>query len=565
MNNLFNFKNIRTKIFFGFSISLVLVILLGVFNYYSLNFVKNDTEGIVKEKMPLLIADEKETLAIAQKLALVRGYVLFENQEYRQLFNEYADKSRKYEEIILQNSNSEEAKALINQSVEWENTVINEVFNEFDRGNKEQALKTLSEKIAPVSRQIMLDFENLATEREKAIIQNGDNILSNAKTMIYIGLGATAFIVILGIIATIVISNIISKPIKTITNRMKIVANGDFSHEPLKTKSRDELGQLTMAINEMSDSIKGLLKEISLASESVNGHSEELTQSTNEVKEGSEQIASTMQELSSGAESQADSATLLNEMMEDFNVKIDEANKHGEDIELTSDTVLSMATEGRDLMDKSVKQMENIHEKVTIAVQNVKGLNEDSKKISKLVQVIQEIADQTNLLSLNAAIEAARAGEQGKGFAVVASEVRKLAEQVSNSIDEITEIVEHILEGSDKAVHSLESSYNEVENGTKQIEVTGRTFGGINESVTDMACKIRVISTNLRELNENSKEMNKAIEEVAAVAEESAAGTEQAAASVEQTNSSMQEIAGSAEELASLSEQLNMQVNKFKL
>nr|WP_233711165.1 methyl-accepting chemotaxis protein [Lederbergia citrisecunda] len=370
---------------------------------------------------------------------------------------------------------------------------------------------------------------------------------------------------VIGILIIWVFSSSISKPINQVSEHMEHLSKGYLSQAFLQVKSKDEVGKLANAMNQLQSSLKEMIQNVSTASETITSQSEEFTQSANEVREGGEQIASTMQELSSGAESQAHSAGELTEMMENFNLKIVEANKHGEDIVNTSDDVLAMTEEGRILMDESVKQMEHIHQKVTTAVENVQGLNTQTKEISQLVHVIQEIAAQTNLLSLNAAIEAARAGEQGKGFAVVATEVRKLAEQVSDSVSEITNIVERIIHGSNEAVVSLQSSYEEVENGTNQIRVTGKTFGNINESVTNMVSKAQNISTNLKELTENSGEMNKSIEEVAAVAEEAAAGVEQAAASAQQSSSSMEEIARGAEDLAALAEQLNSHVSQFKL
>ncbi|WP_042347404.1 methyl-accepting chemotaxis protein [Bacillus massiliigorillae] len=356
-----------------------------------------------------------------------------------------------------------------------------------------------------------------------------------------------------------------ARPINKVTNHMDQLANGDLTGESLQIKSKDEIGQLANSMNQMQAALKEMIQNVSSASKTMNSQSEGFTQSANEVKEGGVQIASTMQELTSGAESQANSASALSEMMEHFNNRIIEANKNGDEVVRTSDMILLMAKEGRMLMEQSVNQMENIHQKVTMAVQKVEGLNGQTTEVAHLVQVIREIADQTNLLSLNAAIEAARAGDHGKGFAVVAEEVRKLAEQVSNSVGEITNIVERITYGSDEAVNSLQSTFEVVESGTNQIKVTGKTFGNINESVTDMVSKVQNISAHLNELEENSGEMNRAIEDVAAVAEEAAAGVQQAAASAQQSSSSMEEIAGGAAELAVLAEQLNSHVNQFKL
>lgn len=378
--------------------------------------------------------------------------------------------------------------------------------------------------------------------------------------LIVIGIALFAAVLVIWFFA-----NNVANPINAVSEQMSYLADGDLTREPIVIKSKDEVGQLAEAMNDMQASIKEIIQNVANASEMITGQSEEFTQAANEVREGSEQIAATMQELTTGAETQADSATTLTEMMDVFNGKLGEANRDGEGIAATSEDVLNMTEEGNTLMTQSVAQMDNIHEQVRESVEQVKSLDGQTREISQLVQVIQDIAAQTNLLSLNAAIEAARAGEHGQGFAVVADEVRKLSEQVASSVDQITEIVDGILQGSDHVVNSLETSYKEVESGTNHIRETGQTFENINNAVTDVVTNIQNISSNLVDLTENSGEMNSSIEEVAAVAEETAAGVEETAAASQQSSSAMDEIARNAEDLAVMAEQLNNQVRHFKL
>ncbi|WP_068675225.1 methyl-accepting chemotaxis protein [Oceanobacillus sp. Castelsardo] len=370
---------------------------------------------------------------------------------------------------------------------------------------------------------------------------------------------------IVGILVVWVFANRISKPIKKVTGHMEHLADGDLTQNDIQIQSKDETGQLGDALNLLQGNLKKIILNVSNTSETLNSQSEELTQSANEVKSGSEQVASTMQELAAASERQANSTTDLASVMSSFATKVQEANENGERIGDNSEMVLSMTKDGSALMEKSVQQMKKIDQIVLNSVQKVQGLDKHSQKISNLVTVIQNVADQTNLLSLNAAIEAARAGEHGKGFAVVADEVRKLAEQVSDSVTDITDIVTNIQNETNLVTESLEGGYKEVQLGTEQIETTGETFGNISEAVTEMVNSITVISENLSEMAASAQEMNGSIEEIAAISEESAAGIEETSASSEQSSSIMEEVAASSEQLAKLAEELNGLVRVFKL
>jgi methyl-accepting chemotaxis protein len=346
---------------------------------------------------------------------------------------------------------------------------------------------------------------------------------------------------------------------------MKAVASGDLSQPPLEIKSNDEIGQLVNATNEMSINTKQLLTKINQVSETVSRQSEELTQTANEVKTGAEQVSTTMEELVKGSETQANSVGIMANNMGVFTTKVEETNKNGERVQKHSGDVLQMTDEGTELMESSISQMDKINQIVHEAARKMEGLDNQSQEISKLVLVIKDIAAQTNLLALNAAIEAARAGEHGKGFAVVADEVRKLAEQVSISVGDITEIVSTIQIESGITAESLKSGYLEVEKGTSHMRITGETFNKISSSVTEMVHSIVVVSENLSMIAENGQEMNGSIDEIASVSEEAAAGVEQTAASAQQLSASIEEVAASSSQLALMSEELNKLVGQFKL
>ncbi|WP_371069374.1 methyl-accepting chemotaxis protein [Sediminibacillus sp. JSM 1682029] len=562
---LFQFKRLRTKILAGFSIVILLVVGFGLYNFLSQGKVNQDTESIVTEQLPLLIADERAAFNIAEMIALTRGYVIYGDPEYLEQFDRYAEELDQMEKTILSLSDNEQVKQLVEKGDEWETTVREQVFAVYKNGNEDQAISNLSLQVKPLARELMNGFNEMAEHRESEIKTVGDSLVSSGKTTQITSVAISILVAVLGILIAIMTARMITNPVSRVMKRMKLVAEGDLSHEPLKVHSRDEVGQLVTAVNQMNDNMRELVTEISSVSTTVSGQSEELSQSANEVKEGSNQVAVTMEELSSGSESQANTTTDLAASMAGFTDKIKEAHENGSTIHDKSESVLKLTEEGSQMMHSSIAQMSQIDAIVKNAVEKVKGLDNQSKEISKLVGVIKDIAEQTNLLALNAAIEAARAGEQGKGFAVVADEVRKLAEQVSSSVTDITGIVTSIQAESGSVAEALQGGYEEVENGTAQIKTTGQTFDGINHSINEMVESVTVITGNLTSIVETSGQMSQSIEDIAAVSEESAAGIEETSASIQQTSSSMEEIADRSTELSRLADNLNGLIGRFKV
>ncbi|QQF63467.1 methyl-accepting chemotaxis protein [Bacillus mojavensis] len=384
------------------------------------------------------------------------------------------------------------------------------------------------------------------------------------KGLIYTALLLAASIAI-SICIWLYINRSIVKPIIRMKSSANEIAEGNLSNDIEALASKDELGDLNEALQKMVANLRdivGYSKEISTR---VLSSSQVLTTATNETRTGSRHITETMNEMAEGSEQQAQDAVTIAESMNEFTESIDKAYNHGMTISDTSQNVLELAVNGNENMDTSVQQMKTIHHIVQEAVHKVRSLEQHSQDINKLVQVINGIAEQTNLLSLNAAIEAARAGESGKGFAVVAEEVRKLADGVSDSVQDITKIVGGTQQEINTVIQYLESSFTEVEKGTENLTDTGQAMQNIKQSVTYVADSIKEVTDGLKQLTSQSITINQSIENIASVSEESAAGIEETFSITEQSAHSMDQVLQNAEELERLAKELNQKMDQFTI
>lgn len=556
--------NLRKKLLASFLAIMLLITVSNGYNIFSLLHTNNNLDQMLKQEMQLLTADEKIAENMAERMTLVQSYLLSGNQSYRTKFDNGIEESLALEKQILDLSDFEKAKQLIEKKVKW-GLLINQVFKMWDKGNKQEASNIIKKEVQPIEIELIDGFKELANSREAKIEKIGNKMSIDGKNMTLLSIVITILVFLVGIIVAIVISKFIISPIETVMKRLKAIGSGDLTGKELEVRYNDEIGQLAISTNQLQKDFNSILEEISNISKTLAHNSVELSHSSSEVAVSAEQNSAIMQELASGSDQQATKTANIALKVSTFIAKIKESDNYGKEIESATNTVQDLTRKGRVLMDSSSRQMMKINVVVQDVVEKVQSLYEKSNEISNLITIINSIASQTNLLALNAAIEAARAGENGKGFAVVANEVKELARQTTLSAKDITLIIEDIQNQFKVVTSSLRQSSEEVSKGSFQIDETNRMFVEINRAVENMVEGIHVISVILTNLSTDGLDMNDSLQEISMISQQSSANIEETSTVTIQTGISMEEVKSRSEKLSKLAEELNEMVSKFKL
>ncbi|MCI9429944.1 MAG: methyl-accepting chemotaxis protein [Lachnospiraceae bacterium] len=386
-------------------------------------------------------------------------------------------------------------------------------------------------------------------------------------SILYVMLGAGVLIVVVFSLLGIVIVSQIVKKIHGSIKVIEEVSEGNLTVTVAETDlhAKDEVGDVLRSVHKLQTKLSSIVGDINLICEKVN----DATNSLNEQAELSathlSQIDIAVDEIAQGATTQAqetqettENVIVMGDMIEKNNIQIENLNTITEDMNKTGENAIGTLKELEEINVNSKDAMEVIYNQTNTT-------NESAMKIQEAINLITDIAEETNLLSLNASIEAARAGEQGRGFAVVAGQIQKLAEQSNESARKIEEIVSSLLSDSDKAVATMNEVRKIMGEQSEKVDKTSEMFRQLKAGVDQSVTSVNVIADSTKEIDKTRVSVVDSAQSLTSIAQENAASTEQTSAAVSELSEIVQEISRDAKNLEEIAQKLHSEFQFFKV
>jgi methyl-accepting chemotaxis protein len=397
----------------------------------------------------------------------------------------------------------------------------------------------------------------------------GEQDAALAGTMkITIGLVILSIVFLLaGSCAIYVIGSKICNPIVRLTKNTGLLADGNLNLEfdAASLKNKNEIGDMARGLQEVQNNLRQIVTELQRSIGSIKGNSADFSNAFNTMTSNVADVNSLVQEIASSSNSQASETSIAEQKVNYIEAGIEEnANSAN-----TLETSITNMNEYAEQALEALQNLVQICDKTAVVVDDLmvqtKLTNDSAMKIQNAVNVITEIAGRTNLLSLNASIEAARAGEAGRGFAVVAEEIRNLSEGSNEAANQISNVINELIDNSNANVEKMKAVEEQVENQQNQLKNTQEYFTGLREEVKVVSDISENIHTQTGRLDELKTEVGSTIVKLAGDAERNVCSTTEASENMNHLLQMVEECTGKTRELIDMSDSLEAQAAKFKL
>lgn len=394
-----------------------------------------------------------------------------------------------------------------------------------------------------------------------------DEIMEPITRIMRISIGMAVLIVMICLVIGYILSSSMISPVIKITDIVNKLADMDFTQNEIQTrlnKRKDETGEMSRAINVLYDKLISVVSGLKEQSESLFAAADSLNVNVSETVTTMEQVEKAVTEIADGAGTQADetqrateNVILIGDMIKDTTGEVTNLLANATEMKASGDEATATLIQLEQINKQAKEAVDTIYEQTNTT-------NESAIKIREATTLITSIAEETNLLSLNASIEAARAGEQGRGFAVVASQIQKLAEQSNESTKQIEAIIDSLITDSEKAVSIMDEVKEIMMKQNEHVAKTDEMFTHVKKGIDSSINGVTRIAEKTRQMDEARINVVDIVQSLTAIAEENAASTEETSASVTEVSNIITNISNNTEKMQNVANELEQNMGIFK-
>ncbi len=387
-----------------------------------------------------------------------------------------------------------------------------------------------------------------------------------SRVMMWMALGELLIIIVAFIVVTMLTSRMVNA-IKRIIVILERTAEGDLTAQMAArdVMRRDEIGRMAQNVQNVTYSLRVLIGQVNATAENLGDSAGQLDGMSVQTATTLDEVAKAMGDMAESATQQAGETQKVAEEVDKISMRIAQTTDMVDKLNSNSAHLNELGDEGARIVEELEEITERVKEEIAIIYKQTNTTNESAQLIRQAVSLIASIADETNLLSLNASIEAARAGESGKGFAVVAEQIKVLSEQSNKSTEDIDEIVSTLLVDSQNAVRTMDSVNDIIEAQNAKIEKTKEVFLNVNKSIRESKVAVDSIANAAGHLENAKERVIVAVDNLNVIATDNAAATQETAASTQELTATMDEVSRQAVDLHSMSDEMNSNIAKFQI
>jgi methyl-accepting chemotaxis protein len=531
---------LRAKLAMGFGILLVLLVLVGSVGYYSTKRVATAGEDVVFSLKRKEVATSIE-LGMRKQIRSALNYVFNGDQASLQEYSQDKQGVEQHLTELGKTLTTEKGKALFSKirqssaqmtAITDQEIVLRQQARSYEANDMASGPKTEAAVKAFVADCDELEAWEDKLAQDDLKVESQTESQANRMTLSLVGCG-----LLLGIVVAMLIARSITNSLTSMLGMIQKVSAKDLAVSDIEITSSDEIGEAKIALNRMKNTLHEMVKSIASTAQ-------HLAKASEEISSGAGQSAET-------ARVQADQTRQVAVAMQEMSSTVQNVSEHSQKAADSSHNAAEAARQGGTVVEHTLSTMRSIADSSKTVAARIAELGNSSEQIGKIVAVIDDLSDQTNLLALNAAIEAARAGEQGRGFAVVADEVRKLAERTTKATQAIGAMVESIQVETRSAVEAIELGSHDVEVGVEKTAASGAALKEIIQMSEQVGDMITQIATAATQQSSATEQVNSNVAKISSLTEESSLAAEH--------------TAKACAELSTMAIDLQNLVNQFKL